>query len=99
MKTDEMIPLENFFASALAETLDQIEQTQKEVSLGTGIPETHLSDMKLGRRRCTPEYDLRLSRYFGTSEGRWLRLQMAYDLDAAKREKGKEIESQVACVG
>ena len=56
---------------------------QKEVAEATGIPETHLSDMKLGRRRCTPEYDLRLSKFFGTSEGRWLRLQMAYDLDKA----------------
>jgi addiction module HigA family antidote len=96
MKTEEMIPLENFFASALKETLEEIDVTQKEVAQATGIPESHLSDMKLGRRRCTPEYDLRLARYLGTSEGRWLRLQLAYDLDHAKREKGNEIASEVS---
>jgi len=96
MKTEEMIPLENFFASALKETLEEIDVTQKEVARATGIPESHLSDMKVGRRRCTPEYDLRLSRYLGTSEGRWLRLQLAYDLDYAKREKGNQIDTEVA---
>ena len=98
MKTEEMIPLENFFASALKETLEEIDVTQKEVARATGIPESHLSDMKLGRRRCTPEYDLRLSRYLGTSEGRWLRLQLAYDLDQTKREKGNDIHKEVAAL-
>ena len=52
----------------------------------TGIPSPHLTDMKKSRRRCTPEYDLRFSRYFGTSPGFWLRLQLDYDLMRAERE-------------
>ncbi|WP_420842053.1 HigA family addiction module antitoxin [Halorhodospira halophila] len=34
----------------------------------------------------TADTDLRLSRYFGTSEGYWLRLQNAYDLEEARRQ-------------
>ncbi len=93
MNSKDLIPIENYFASALRETLEEISPTQKDVAAATGIPETHLSDMKLGRRRCTPEYDLRLSRYFGTSEGRWLRLQMAFEIESVKRDKDKELDA------
>ncbi|NJM39178.1 MAG: hypothetical protein HC845_15735 [Akkermansiaceae bacterium] len=47
------------------------------------------------RRRCTPEYDLRLSRYFGTSPGFWLRLQLDYELMRAERESGERISREV----
>ena len=55
----------------------------------TGIASPHLTDMEKSRRRCTPEYDLRLSRYLGTSPGFWLRLQLDYELMRAEREKGE----------
>lgn len=45
--------------------------------------------------RCTPEYDLRFSRYFGTSPGFWLRLQLDYELMRAERENGERIEREV----
>jgi len=61
-------------------------------SHATGIPLPHLSGMKSGKRRCTPEYDLRLSRYFGTSRGYWMRLQLSYDMDRTQRQKGAEID-------
>jgi plasmid maintenance system antidote protein VapI len=51
--------------------------------------------MKTGTRRVTPEYDLRLSRYFGTSEGFWLRLQLAADLRRVRAEKGSEIKRPI----
>ena len=37
------------------------------------------------------ELDLRLGRYFGMSEGFFLRLQNAYDLEQAKRTRGDAI--------
>ena len=55
----------------------------------------HLTDMKKSRRRCTPEYDLRLSRYFGTSPGFWLRLQLDYELMRTERENGERISREV----
>jgi addiction module HigA family antidote len=96
MSKDELIPLENFFAATLAETLDEWPSTMTEISSATGIPLPHLSGMKAGDRRCTPEYDLRLSRYFGTSRGYWMRLQLDFEMDRAQRQKGSLIEKEVA---
>lgn len=77
----------NAAAETLREILEQISVTQKEVADSTGIPSAHLSGLKNGNRRFTPEYDLRLSRYFRQSEGFWLRLQLRADLRRAKAEK------------
>lgn len=85
----------NSFAETLKDFLDEMELSQKEVAAATGIPESHLSSMKHGRRRVTPEYDLRLSRYFGMSEGYWLRLQLASDLYNARAAKGSKIKKEV----
>ena len=95
MKKTTLLPLDNFFASTLEETLEEWSATMTEVATATGIPLPHLSGMKKGSRRCTPEYDLRLSRYFGTTNGFWMRLQLAYDLDKTQRLKGSQIEKEV----
>ena len=42
-----------------------------------------------GTRRVTADTDLRLCRFFGLSEGYFLRLQNAYELMEAKRNLGK----------
>ena len=94
-RQDQPIPLVNFFAETLRETVDGWEVSQAEISRMTGIPSPHLTEMKKNRRRCTPEYDLRLSRYFGTSAGFWLRLQLDYELLRAAREEGERIEREV----
>lgn len=90
-----LLPLVNFFAETLRETLDEWEVSQAEVSRMTGIPSPHLTDMKKSSRRCTPEYDLRLSRYFGISPGFWLRLQLDYELMRAERENGERFSREV----
>ena len=85
----------NSFAETLAEVLEESAHSQKAIARATGIPESHLSGMKQGARRCTPEYDLRLSRYFGTTEGFWLRMQLSSDLRATKARKGARIIREV----
>lgn len=85
----------NAFAETLKETLEEIPVSQAEVARATGIPAPHLSGMKSGTRRVTPEYDLRLSRYFRTSPGFWLRLQLASDIRRAQSEKAKEINATI----
>lgn len=50
-----------------------------------GVPATRIGDITLGRRGVTADTDLRLAKFLGTSEGFWLRLQNAYDLEEAKR--------------
>ena len=85
----------NAFAETLRETLAEMPVDQTTVARATGIPGPHLSGMKSGTRRVTPEYDLRLSRYFGTSVGFWLRLQVASDLRRTQMEKGRQIAREV----
>jgi len=85
----------NAFAETLREIIEEGGVTQKQLSIALGIPESHLSEMKHGKRSCSAEYDLRLSRYYKTTEGFWLRLQTAYQIRVVKMEKGKQIEKEV----
>ena len=48
-----------------------------------------LEEIINGTRRVTADTDLRLCRFFGLSEGYFLRLQNAYELMEAKRNLGK----------
>lgn len=96
MKT---MPLPNAFAETLRETLDEWPSTQKEIAKATGILASHLSEMKSGRRRCTPEYDLRLSRFFGMEEGFWMRLQLHYEMQRVRIELGHRIDMEVQPAG
>jgi len=91
-KNTDPIPLLNYFAETLRETLDEWHESQIEISRATGIPPSHLSQMKTGKRRCTPEYDLRLSYYFGIDAGYWMRLQLSYELQRAERENREAIQ-------
>ena len=89
------MPLPNAFAETLRDTLDEWPATQKEISAATGILASHLSEMKAGRRRCTPEYDLRLSRYFRMDDGFWMRLQLHFDMQRVRIERGPKIHANV----
>ena len=55
----------------------------------------HPPSMKNLRRRCTPEYDLRLSAFFGITPGMWMNLQLDYEFMRADREKGYAIRKEV----
>lgn len=87
------LELQNYFAETLREILEEGASSQIRVAEATGIPPSHLSQMKKGRRRCTPEYDLRLSKFYGISPGFFLRLQMAYEMERVQEEKGDQIAS------
>jgi addiction module HigA family antidote len=49
-----------------------------------GVPAQRIGDIVMGKRAITADTDLRLSRYFGLSEGFWLRAQVACDLEIAR---------------
>ena len=59
--------------------------TKRGLAAAIGVPATRIGEITRGRRGITADTDLRLSRYFGTTEGYWLRLQNAYDLEEARR--------------
>lgn len=91
-----MKTIPNAFAETLKDVIDGSDLNQSSLATALGISAPHLSEMKHGKRSCTAEYDLRLSRFFGTTEGFWLRLQTAYQLRVAKAKKGATIIKEVA---
>jgi addiction module HigA family antidote len=95
MKTGRIIPLLNPFSETLREIIEDTPLSQKDIAAATGIVPSHLSEMKHGKRRITPEYDLRLSRFLGMSPGFFLRLQLHHDLELAQRQHGKTIRTQI----
>ena len=48
-----------------------------------GVSAQRISEIAAGRRSITADTDLRLCRYFGLSNGYWLRAQIAYDTEIA----------------
>jgi addiction module HigA family antidote len=49
-----------------------------------GVPAQRIGEIIAGRRAITADTDLRLCRFFGLSDGWWLRLQADYDTEIAK---------------
>ena len=51
-----------------------------------GVPAQRIGDIINGKRAITADTDLRLCRFFGLSNGYWLRAQTAYEIEIAQRE-------------
>ena len=60
--------------------------TKNAVAEAIGVHATRIGQIVRGERAITADSDIRLSIFFGTSEGYWLRLQASYDLEQAHRE-------------
>ena len=73
------------------EFLIEIGLSQNQLAQTIGVPSNRIHDIIRGRRGITADTDLRLSKFFGLSDGYWLRLQNAFDLMEARRELGKTI--------
>ena len=57
------------------------------------VPPRRINELVHGRRAVTADTDLRLTRYFGLSEGFFLGLQADHDLMAQRRRLGDELEA------
>ena len=60
----------------------------KEIS----VPAQRIGEIVAGRRSITADTDLRLCRFFGLSDGYWLRAQVAYDTEVAHARLDSELE-------
>ncbi len=49
-----------------------------------GVPAQRIGEIVAGRRSVTADTDLRLCRFFGLSNGYWLRAQVAHDTEVAE---------------
>lgn len=60
-----------------------------------GVLPPRVYEILHGSRSVSADTALRLSRYFGMSEGYWLRAQAHYDLETEKDRVGEKIEREV----
>ncbi|MGH8129438.1 MAG: HigA family addiction module antitoxin [Steroidobacteraceae bacterium] len=55
------------------------------------VPAQRIGDIVAGKRAITADTDLRLCRFFGLSNGYWLRAQAAHDTEVAERQIGPRL--------
>jgi addiction module HigA family antidote len=87
------LPLPNPHAGEILryEFLEELNISDKDLSLAIGASQIVIENIIQGKSSITADLDLRLSRYFGLSEGYFLRLQNAYELMEAKRILGETL--------
>jgi addiction module HigA family antidote len=73
------------------EFLNEIGMSQNQLAHAIGVPGNRIHAIVKGTRDITADSDLRLCRFFGLSEGYFLRLQNAYDTLEARRRLAGEI--------
>lgn len=64
----------------------------EEVAAGARIDRALLAAIVAGRRDIDAPIDARLTRYFGMSNGFFLRLQNSYDLEEVERREGDALD-------
>ena len=76
----------------LEEFLKPLGMSQTALAKAIGVPPRRINEIVLGKRAVTADTDLRLTRYWGMSEGFFLRLQNSYDLMEQRRKMGAVLE-------
>lgn len=68
----------------MEEFLKPLGITQYRLAKEIGVPQRRIGEIVAGKRAITADTGLRLSRYFGTSDEFWARLQLGHDQALAK---------------
>jgi len=55
------------------------------------VPAQRIGEIVAGRRSISADTDLRLCRFFGLSNGYWLRAQAAHDVEVAEATLGRAL--------
>ena len=69
--------------------------TQHKLAVAIGVPPRRINEIVHGKRGITADTAMRLSRYFGTTPGFWMNLQMRYELDRAEDALGDTLSGIV----
>jgi len=69
----------------LEEFLKPMGISQYRLAKEIDVPAQRISEIVSGKRSVTADTDLRLCRFFGLSNGYWLRAQAAHDTEVAER--------------
>lgn len=73
------------------EFLEPLGLSQNFLAKALGVPANRINALVRGLRGITADTDLRLSRFFGVSQGYWLHLQNTYDIMEVKRDHEPDI--------
>ena len=73
------------------EFLNELGMSQNQLAQALGVPGNRIHAIVNGTRDITADTDLRLCKFFGLSEGYFLRLQIAHDTLEAKRAIAGEV--------
>jgi addiction module HigA family antidote len=76
----------------LEEFLKPMGISQYRLAKEIGVPAQRISEIVAGKRAVTADTDLRLCRFFGLSNGYWLRAQVAHDTEVAERTLAKSLD-------
>jgi antitoxin HigA-1 len=68
----------------LEEFLKPLGISQYRLAKEIGVPAQRIGEIVAGRRTITADTDLRLCKFFGLSNGYWLRAQAAHDTEVAE---------------
>ena len=66
--------------------------TQRELAQGINVPYHRINELINGKRGITPSTALRLAKYFGTTPGFWMNLQLRWDLYRAQQKEARQLE-------
>ena len=58
-----------------------------------GVPAQRIGQIVAGKRSITADTDLRLCKFFGLTDGYWLRAQAAYDTEVARRKLAPQLKA------
>ena len=79
------------------EFLKPLGLTKYRLAKDIGVPPQRIVDIVAGKRSITADTDLRLCRYFGLSDGWWLRGQANYDIAMARESMGDALSQITRC--
>ncbi len=79
----------------LEDFMKPLELSQYRLAKDIGVTPIRISQIVNRKRSITVDTAMRLARYFGTSAGVWLRLQVRYDLEIAEQELSDRINREV----
>lgn len=74
------------------EFLEPMGITQYRLAKEIEVPAQRIGAIVSGKRSITADTDLRLCRFFGLSNGYWLRAQAAYDTEVAEEKLAEDLK-------
>lgn len=73
--------------------LNAMELSQRVLAMAIHVPYQRVNELVNGRRGVTPSTALRLSKFFGTTPGIWMNLQLRWDLHHAQRAEAATLKT------